>query len=270
MLHENPFMSDIDVDHWRNLQDLVLDSAKEKRRIIIIHESGRILKFVHSQRDAVVRNVERIDQPEADARAVYEANRSNTDFVMVLERRAVERFFAAIQDTWNSDEDLDEYVHRMYSMLEQYPEGIVAWPGPARTRLGLQWRIGSSYEEVKAALRRFVPSNSTAVIGIFHRNVLWASLVLSFDQDRRITVVTTADPGDLNLDADSHSVARNVVAWANERFAKCALGLFVDLDGARLVLSRPDKLAAIKEFIDAGKLVADPIPHTLREALTHR
>ncbi len=46
MLHENPQMLDIDVDHWRNLQDLFLESAKEKRRIIVIHEAGEVLKLV--------------------------------------------------------------------------------------------------------------------------------------------------------------------------------------------------------------------------------
>ena len=40
MLHENPLMLDIDVDHWRNLQALLLDSAKERRRIVVIHEDG--------------------------------------------------------------------------------------------------------------------------------------------------------------------------------------------------------------------------------------
>ena len=41
MLHEDPAMLDIDVDHWRNLQSLVLDSAKARRRIVVIHEDAR-------------------------------------------------------------------------------------------------------------------------------------------------------------------------------------------------------------------------------------
>src|SRR5580700_4203354 len=138
MLHENPLMSDIDVDHWRNLQDLILDSAKEKRRIILIHENGELLKFVHSDRIEIVKNINRVTRPLADAEKVYRANKDKVDFVMVLERKAVERFFAQVQNTWKADEDLDEYVHRMFGTLDQYPEGIVTYPGPARTRLGLQ------------------------------------------------------------------------------------------------------------------------------------
>jgi hypothetical protein len=267
MLHENPLMSDIDVDHWRNLQDLVLDSAKEKRRIIIIHEGGKILKFVHSHRHEIVRNVERIAEPAADAQRIYDANEDVADFVMVLERRAVEGLFGSIQDTWNSAEDLDEYVHRMYSMLDKYPDGIVTCPGPARTRLGLQWRLGASYEEIKSAVERFVPAKSTVIFGVLDAGKLWSSLVLSFDENRRIVVVTTVDPMDLKLGTGLAAIAREITDWANKRFSPCALGLFVNLEGARLLLSRPDKLAAMYELLDLGKLFADPIPLQLRQAL---
>src|SRR5580704_13593382 len=122
MLHENPLMSDIDVDHWRNLQDLILDSAKEKRRIILIHENGELLKFVHSDRIEIRKNIDRVTDPLTDAEKVFRANSDKADFVMVLERKAVDRFFAEVQDTWNADEDLDVYVHRMFATLDRYPE----------------------------------------------------------------------------------------------------------------------------------------------------
>ena len=74
MLHANLSMGDIDVDHWRNLQALVLESAKAKRRIIVIHENGEIEKFVHSQRRRSSARSTRIDDPHAAAKAIYEAN----------------------------------------------------------------------------------------------------------------------------------------------------------------------------------------------------
>src|SRR5579862_3639364 len=98
MLHENPLMADIDVDHWRNLQELILESAKEKRRIILIHENGTLLKFVHSERLNIVCNVDCVTQPHEVAEKVYRANADKADFVVVLERRAVERFFKQVQD----------------------------------------------------------------------------------------------------------------------------------------------------------------------------
>ena len=81
MLHENPLMSDINVDHWRNLQDLLLDSAKEKKRIIVIHDDGEIQKFVHSDRAEIDRSVvNRITRPQEDARRIFEANAGQSGF----------------------------------------------------------------------------------------------------------------------------------------------------------------------------------------------
>ena len=146
MLHAYPWMADIDVNHWRNMQSLLLESAKEKLRIILIHENGELLKFVHSQKAEIVRKVDRVEDPHAVAEQVYQDNPGQADFVVVFERRAVDRYFAQFQDTWRADEDLDAFVHRQFALMDEYPDGIVTYPGPARTQLGLQWRVGASYE----------------------------------------------------------------------------------------------------------------------------
>ena len=267
MLHAYPLMADIDVNHWRNLQSLLLESAKGKRRIILIHENGELLKFVHSQHADIVRNVDRVDQPGQVAEKVYRANTDKADFVAVFERRAFDRYFAQAQDTWKADEDLDEYVHRMYATLDEYSEGIVTYPGPARTTLGLQWRVGASYEEVKAAVDRFIPPNSTVVFGIFESDALWATLVLGFDADRRAKVVTTADPSELTASGGWKAIAKDVVAWVNRKYPPCSLGLFMDLDSARAFLSSQDKLATLRDLAGKGRLLADPLPKPLAQLL---
>lgn len=267
MLHENPFMADIDVDHWRNLQNLILESAKEKRRIILIHENGELLKFVHSGRAAIVRNIDRITDPLKDAEKVYQANAANVDFVQVLERRAVERFFLQVQDSWKIDEDLDEYVHRMFATVDEYPQGIVTYPGSARTNLGLQWRVGASYEDIKAAVEQFIEPATSAIFGVFNDKSLWTSLILAFDADRRITLVTTADPSQLAAKDSWQSAAKELTEWADRKYAPCSLALFMDLDSARFFLSSADKLAALREIAESGKLVADPAPDVLRFSL---
>jgi hypothetical protein len=256
-------MADINVDHWRNLQALILESAKEKRRIILIHENGELLKFVHSQRADIVRNVVRVDNPHEVAEKVYRANPGKADFVVVFERRAVDRYFAQCQDTWKADEDLDEFVHRMYATMDEYPDGIVTFPGPARTTLGLQWRVGASYEDVKAAVYRFVPPNSTVLFGIFEGNALWATLVLEFDADRRARVVTTVDPTELTSAGDWHAQAKELTEWANRKYAPCSLGLFTDLDSAKGLLASQDKAATLRDLTAKGKLLANPLPELL-------
>lgn len=269
MLHQNPLMNDIDVNHWRNLQVLFLESAKQKRRIIMIHENGKLLKFVHSHREEIVRNVDRVDQPRAVAETVYRANTGKVDFVAVFERRAFDQYFGRVQDTWRADEDLDEYVHRMYAMIDEYPDGLVTYPGPASAVLGLQWRLGATYEEVKAVVSQ-LPADSTAVFGVFDGNELWTTLVLGFDGDRRAKVATTVDPSQLASATTRKDIARNVVDWTNRRYPRCSLGLFMGRESARAFLSSRDKKQALGEIMAKNDLIADPVPTSLAGALTAR
>lgn len=269
MLHQDPLMTEIDVNHWRNMQTLVLDSAKAKRRIILIHEGGQVLKQVHSHGEAVKDAVDRVDDPHAVAEQLYRANHGSVDFVAVFERRAFDAYFAAIQDTWRADEDLDAFVHRTYAMLDEYPDGMVTYPGRARETLGLQWRVGATYEQVTAAVERFVSPQSTLVLGVFDEDALWASLVLAFDADRRANVVTTVDSMEVSLTGERERVAGEVIGWINRKFADkpCSLALFTDVDGARKVLAAEDKALALRELAAAGRLLADPIPEQLKAVL---
>ncbi|HVS84722.1 MAG TPA: hypothetical protein VHD91_03750 [Gaiellaceae bacterium] len=263
MLHEDPLMLDIDVDHWRNLQALLLDSAKERRRIVVIHEDGEVLKLVHSARLPILGEVERVDDPHAVAAQLYRDNVDTVDFVAVFERRACDEYFGRFQGTWRPDEDLDVFVHRTYALLDEYPDGIVTHPERARHTLGLQWRLGAPYEDVTAAIERTIPSASTAVLGIFDGDALWASLVLGLDADGRVHVVTTVDTSELSIERGREAIAEEVVAWVNRRYPQCSLGLFASLEHARAFLASTEKLALLQELADRGELIAEPIPTTL-------
>ena len=48
MLGKDVLMEDIDIDQWRNAQDLLLESSKEKRRIIVLHDNGVVRKCEHT------------------------------------------------------------------------------------------------------------------------------------------------------------------------------------------------------------------------------
>ncbi|HEY9663023.1 MAG TPA: hypothetical protein V6C65_31650 [Allocoleopsis sp.] len=263
MLHAYPLMADIDVNHWRNLQSLLLESAKGKRRIILIHENGELLKFVHSRREEINRTVDRVDNPHEVAKKVYHDNEGKADFVVVFERNAVDRYTAKFQDTWKVNEDLDEFVHRQYTMIDEFADGIVTYPRPARETLGLQWRVGASYDEIKAAVNQLVQPDSTVVFGIFENDALWATLVLHFDADRRVNVITTVDPSELTAKQGRDAIAKEVVAWVNRKYPHCSIGLFTDLDSARNLISSRDKAATLRNLAEQGKLIADPFPGSL-------
>ncbi len=263
MLHQNPLMVDIDVNHWRNLQSLLLTSAKGRRRIIVIHEDGEILKFVHSKREEIVRNVERIDDPQDAAERIYHANADKVDLVVVYDRDAFDQYFAGVQEGWRYGEDLDAYVHRMYATLDDFSDGIATYPGPARSQLGLQWHIGARYEDVEAAVRRFVTPETTLLAGVFEGDELWTTVVLHFDADRRVDVVTTVDPSLIEA-TGREAVIEAVIDWAEERYGRCEVAaFFADIATARALLAASDKLAAGRDAVARGALIVSRVPAAL-------
>lgn len=263
MLHENPSMLDIDVNHWRNLQALLLDSAKAKRRIVVIHEGGDVLKCVHSRRAPVVGAPATIDDPHAVAERLYRANAGSVDFVVIFERGAFAEWVRRFQDAWSADEDLDVFVRRQYALMDEYPDGIVTYPGRARDTLGLQWRLGTTYDEVVGAIRAIVPPETTVVFGVFEGEALWATLVLRFDADRRVDVVTTVDPSVLSLTGGRAAVAREVTDWVERTYGPCSIALFTGLESARAFLATRDKAAAIDDIRTKGDLIAERVPGVL-------
>jgi hypothetical protein len=150
--------------------------------------------------------------------------------------------------------------------MDEYPDAIVTYPGPARKMLGMQWRVGASYEQVQAAAEKFIVPNTSVIFGVFDGDDLWATLVLRFDIDRRANVVTTVDVSEITTGA-WQATAKELVNWMNAKFPPCSLGLFVDLQGANELLASKDKVAALKVIASRGKLLVDPIPASLAKLL---
>lgn len=259
MLHENPLMADIDVNHWRNMQSLLLESAKSKRRIIVIHENGEILKFIHTHRIEIIRSVNRVTDAQATAKKIYEDNPGKCDFVMILERRVLEKYFGEVQNSWNANEDLDVYVHRMFSKLDDYPEAVVTYPNKASSNLGLQWRVGSSHEVIAEAAQKFMKPNTSLVLGVFDKDELWATLVLGFDGDLKVDNVTTVDPTELESLHGFSTVSKAVVQWVNKTYTTVSVGLFMDVETAKSLFTTNDKKKVLIKALAAGKLLASPL-----------
>jgi hypothetical protein len=265
MLHDHPLMIDIDVDQWRNLHEMFLESAKEKTRIIIIREGEEILKFVHSQGEEIIKSLKKVTDPRKDARKVYEENKEKADFVLLVDRKGVERYFGEVQDLWNADEDLDEYVYRMYSKLDEYEDEIVTYPGPAGKTLGLQWKLGLDYPQVRGFIEKVIPNNSVVVMCIFEDSNLWASLILGFDEIGKIKLITTVEKS--KITADWKKDYKQIIKWAEEKFWKCSLGLFFDKGSMEMILKREEKLETIKSLSKEGKTIVYPIPKMLHRQL---
>ena len=267
MLHPDVRMTDIDVNQWRNAQSLLLDSAKRHPRIVVIHEGGEVLKVVHSDRVPVAAAPSHCDDPHLVAKALYDSNASVADFVVVLERTAVDRYFAQVQDSWSIDEDLDAFVQRTYATLDEYADGIVAYPGKARSVLGLQWRLGASLVKVQEAAAAFVAPGTTAVFGVLVDDSLWASLIVRCDADHKVTLITTVDPAEINSAGDMMVVGARIVDWVERRHGPCSIGVFLDLASARALLAAPQKSVVLRDLVLDGRAVVRPTPAALAPLL---
>ncbi len=237
-------MADLDVDQWRNAQDLILKSAKEARRLIVLLENGEVVKCRHTTGRAVNQAPTRVQDLNAVARELYDANKDDTDFVLVMERDAADDYFAGFQDAWRADEDLDEYVRRTYASLDDYADAIVTYPGPARDMLGLQWRLGASYEDVEAAVRSLVDPGSTVVLAVHDGEKLWTSLILSFDADLKVISIGTADPSLVDIHGPRADVVERLVRFADTREGNVRLVVDGTLHAAKEFLAATNKNAA--------------------------
>ena len=213
MLAKDVLMEDIDKDQWRNAQDLLLESSKEKRRIVILHDNGVIRKCAHTQGEPVIGAPESITNAQEQARELYEKNKDSVDFVAIFERHAFDEYFSRMQNSWVADEPLDSFVHRTYELLDEFPDTMVTYPGPAKTQLGLQYRFGVTRNQAITLANKWVKPGSSLLLGVYDENMLWASLVMTFNQDMDMTVLTTVDAERVDIYGDLQDVAEHSFAW---------------------------------------------------------
>ena len=266
MLDANPLMIDIDVEQWANLHAAFLRPVRQKRRIIVIHEGGKVLKMSHSHGAEVSQPICRITDPERDVEQIYKANKDNVDLVLLLDRASVERYYYEVQESWDPDEDLDEYVARMYALLDKYSPGIQTFPGPASRQLGLQWTLPIGYSTAKQLIERFVPESAVAVLAIFSEpSKLWASLVLGFDELKKIVLISTVEQGIVEQDW-KHEYTQ-ILASVEQKFWHCGLGIFASKASVDKVLCSAVPGYTFLKLCVQGEIIVEPCTKSLAQSI---
>ncbi len=236
MLDPYVTMLDIDVDQWRNAQSLLLRSARALRRVILLHDQGRVVKCRDTSGATVSGAPTVVTDPTETARSLYQAN-PGVDFVAVMDRDSVDSFFARAQDMWTMDQDLDDYVTGCYRLLDEPGCGIVTYPGRASGNLGLQWRLGVSHEAVEAGLAAVASPGGTVVLGVEAEDCLWSSLILDIGDGGKIVAVTTADPSLVDIHGDRRRLADRLVEWQRGRGKRVDFALVFALEAVRAFLA---------------------------------
>lgn len=121
--------------------------------------------------------------------------------------------------------------------------------------------------DLAAAVRKFVSDGSSAVVGIFDEDRLWASLVVSVDSSGKPTSVSTVPGPARETLGDMAKAAHEAVKWVQAHHGPCSLGFFVDKVHAEALLRASDKATAIRTAAAAGGLVLSPVPPALAIAL---
>lgn len=245
MLHRNVHMLDINVDQWRAAQRLVLRSGKRTPRIVIIHDHGEVQKARFWDGRPVPGVPATVRDAGALARRLHEDHRDEVDFVMVIDRDAMDEYFARMQDSWRVTTDLDEFVSHAYALLDEYPTGIAVWPGTASSQLGMQWRFGATRDQVLTWVRERVEPDSWVVLGAHKDQRLEASLLLHFDEELELDSITTADPERVDLSGERAVVLGRVVDGLRGGGGRVRFALSAEMPVAQELLAAGDKRAVI-------------------------
>lgn len=121
--------------------------------------------------------------------------------------------------------------------------------------------------DLAVAVHTFVSGGSSAVIGIFDDNLLWASLVVSVDNTGKPASVSTIPGPAAEAGGDLAKAANEAVNWVQAHHGPCSLGLFLEKVHAEALLRASDKAAAIRTASATGGLFLSPVPPTLAIAL---
>jgi len=264
MLDKNPLMIDLDIDQWSKLHNEFLLGVREKKRITLIHEKGKVLNISHSHNESINRPISIVVDPQRDAKELFEANKESTELVIILDRCSVETYYDEVQSAWTAEEDLDHYMYRMYSKLDCYYPGIVTYPGPASRQLGLQWLLPGKpgFLEVESLINNFVEKSTVVTMAVFEDSTkLWTSLILGFNEKKKISLITSVKQG--LIEKNWRNEYSKINSWVNDSYWKIGLAIYMSKETYQEISESKDCGYKFKQLCSDGTIIVDPSNNNL-------
>jgi len=265
---------DVDISHWGYLQSKLVKSGREKERIIVIHEKGKILKYIHSHGKPTRKVIDEISSPLKDAEKIYEANRDLVEYVVIIDRDAVNDYFAEVQKSWKPDESIVEYTVRMRKLLNKYYEkgAIVTYPGKPTDYLGWVPTLSIDYNMIIEFVNFYLLPDSLVALFVFSGEKLKASLILGFNKVMKIDLITSTDVlRTLRIEEyDWRHYYKDLISVIENKLGrKCSLGIFIEEKVLDSIIQKGSiDLQIIINAMKQNNIILYPITDKLRTMIS--
>ncbi len=259
MIDENLVMLDMDPRQFRRLYDLAVP-LKKPRRIIVLHDSGQVVKAYDTEHGLRPDLRAPIGEPEKRAREIFDSEPGVFE-VLLLERAAMREYFAALQATYTAAESADEYYDRCFRARGNYPGRIVKYPPhfPGLQYLGIDW------DDVRAFVQQYIPSDSWLLFAAFEGDRIWMSWIIGLSGGQVVRVASSDAITELDASLSGWRTRyRELVDACNARLGPVSVGLFMDRDTFAQLIGAKNKGGAFLRAVGEGRIIADPVPEALR------
>ena len=183
---------DLDPVTWRNLgrfidvPQYVRAAQPGEHGLFIVHDHGRVLKIVDTDRNARSRvKVERVVDARTLAKELYA--HSQWDRVHIIDQRHLARVGYLAGASANRSLHLDGYYQLVYDLIWDGSDGYVA--EPPKPDHWNHWTM-SQLEQFVSRL----PKSASIALGVFEGTQLNIGLVLEFKQGNIVRVTTFEAP----------------------------------------------------------------------------
>ncbi len=255
---------DIDPVQWHNISSLLYGPQRRPTYLYGVLEQGSPVALVHSRQGQLDLSLWPRDAHSLQEVAVRLRERTQVDQAIILERQAVRDLWDQQQQAWEPGDDLAGFVARMRMLAAQMLD--------ARAACEPTGAVLSDYRQVEYSamfdlLRRGAGAAGTFVVGVYDGDMLWFSLAGQL-ADGEIVLLTTslglADPGSAPPRKTRIEAYRWLLEACARRLGPPSLGVFLDIEVARMLPFSADPARALREGVKSGLALIEPGPAALR------